>query len=60
MKVRNDMPAAILTTTLSELNRLYGLYYEAVDKRPPHPHEAQRAWIEYETYATRYKEERGM
>jgi hypothetical protein len=60
MKVRNDMPAATLTTTLSELNRLYGVYYEAVEKRTPHSQEAQTAWIEYETYAKRYKDERGM
>jgi hypothetical protein len=61
MKVRKDMPAATLTTTLSELNRLYGLYYEAVDKhKTHHSREAERAWSEYESYARRYKDERGM
>jgi len=61
MKVRNAMPAATLTTTLSELNRLYGVYYEAVDKnKTRHSREAENAWIAYEAYATRYKDERRM
>ena len=59
-KVRNEMPAAILTTTLSELNRLFGLYHEVADKKTPNSEEAQKAWIEYEAYATRFKDERGM
>lgn len=54
------MGKEILTTTLSELNRLYGLYYEAANKKKPNAHEAQKAWMEYETYARRYKEERGL
>jgi hypothetical protein len=54
------MGKEILTTTLSELNRLYGLYYEAANKKKPNSQEAQKAWIEYETYARRYKEERGL
>lgn len=54
------MPAATLTTTLSELNRLYGVYFEVVNKRRPTSQEAKGAWTDYETYAMRYKEERGM
>ena len=54
------MPAATLTTTLSELNRLYGVYFEVVNKKLDNPEEAQRAWSDYETYAKRYKKERSM
>jgi hypothetical protein len=54
------MPAAILTTTLSELNRLYGVYFEVVNKKTPNPQEAERAWTDYEAYAKRYKKERSM
>jgi len=54
------MQAPALTTTLSELNRLYGVYCELVNKKPPDSQEAQRAWIEYETYVRRYKKERGL
>jgi hypothetical protein len=60
MKGRNGMPAATLTTTLTELNRLYAVYFEAIDKKTPHSQDAETAWIEYETYTTRYKKERGM
>ena len=49
-----------LTTTLSELNRLYGVYYEAANKKKPNSHEIQKAWMEYETYARRYRKERGL
>ena len=49
-----------LNTTLSELNRLFGRYYEAADEKTPHSQEADKAWIEYETYAKRYNEERGL
>ena len=54
------MEKVIVTTTLSELNRLYGLYYEAANTKKPNSQEAQKAWMEYETYARRYKEERGL
>ena len=54
------MPAATLTTTLSELNRLYGVYFEVVNKKTSNSQEAQRAWTEYEAYAKRYKNERSM
>jgi hypothetical protein len=53
------MQAPKLTTTFYELNRLYR-YCAAVDKETPPSHEAQRAWIEYETYAKRYMKERRM
>ena len=59
-KVRNAMPAATLTTTLSELNRLFGLYHEVADQKTPSSEEAQKAWIAYETYARRYNKERGL
>jgi hypothetical protein len=52
------MPAATLTTTLSELNRLYGVYCDVVNQKIPHSQEAQKAWTDYEGYATRYKKER--
>ena len=54
------MGTGFLTTTLSELNRLYGLYYEAANKKKPNSQEVQNAWIEYESYARRYKDERGL
>ena len=46
-----------LTTTLSELNRLYGEYYEATSRSKD---EAEKAWTAYVQYARRYKDERGM
>jgi hypothetical protein len=52
------MQASTLTTTLSELNRLFGRYYEVADKKTPQ--EAEKAWAEYETYARKYNEERGL
>ncbi|HZH48704.1 MAG TPA: hypothetical protein VFD86_02950 [Nitrospira sp.] len=52
------MPAATLTTTLSELNRLYGVYCDVVNQKIPNSQEAQKAWTDYEGYATRYKKER--
>lgn len=57
-KTGGEMQA--LTLTLSELNRLFGRYYEEADKKTPHSQEAEKAWIEYETYARRYNEERGL
>jgi hypothetical protein len=54
------MPAATLTTTLSELNRLFGLYHEVADQNTPSSEEAKKAWVEYETYARRYNKERGL
>ena len=52
------MPTVILTTRLSELNRLYGVYYEVAEKKTANSQEAQKAWIEYETYATIQKRAR--
>lgn len=49
-----------LNTTLSELNRLFGRYYEVADEKTPHSQEAEKAWSEYEIYAKRYNEERGL
>lgn len=47
----------VLTTTLSELNRLYGVYYDATSRLKS---EAQEAWTIYVQYVKRYKEERGI
>jgi hypothetical protein len=54
------MPATTLTTTLSELNRLFGLYHEVADKKTPNSEEAQKAWMEYEAYVRQYNKERGL
>jgi hypothetical protein len=48
------------TTTLSELNQLYGLYCEATEGSSPDVRSAMRAWIAYELYARRYNRERGL
>ena len=47
-----------LTTTLSEMNRLYGAYYDATcleDRKV-----AEQAWEAYVQYVRRYKDERGL
>ena len=54
------MRAGLLTTTLSELKRLYGNYCEATEGSKPDVHQAVRAWIAYEIYARRYNRERGL
>ena len=54
------MPAAALTTALSELNRLYGVYFDVVNKKTPTSQDTQKAWTDYEDYAKRYKKERSM
>ena len=54
------MEAQKLTTTLSELNRLFSRYYEVADKMTPDSQEAQDAWREYVTYVRQYNEERGL
>ena len=41
------MQATNLTTTLSELNRLYGEYCEATEGAKPDVRKAMKAWIEY-------------
>ena len=46
-----------LTTTLSELNRLYGAYYDATLRSKS---EAEKAWTAYIEYVNRYKQERGI
>lgn len=48
------------TTTLTELNRLYGAYSEATEGAAPDVRQAMKAWIEYEQYARRYQRERGL
>lgn len=55
-----ELPAATLTTTLTELNRLYGVYFEVMNKKTPNSQEADRAWTDYEAYVKRYKKERSM
>jgi hypothetical protein len=54
------MQATNLTTTLSELNRLYGEYCDATEGAKPDVQKAVRAWIAYEVYARRYTRERGV
>lgn len=54
------MQAPTLTTTLCELNRLFGRYYEVIDQKTSHSQEAEKAWIEYVSYVRRYNEERGL
>ena len=54
------MMAATFTTTLGEMNRLYGIYVEATKVETPNVEQAERAWIGYETYVRRYKSERGL
>ena len=58
--MRNEVPATTFTTTLSELNRLFALYHEVADKKTPNSEEAQKAWMEYETYVRQYNKERGL
>jgi hypothetical protein len=47
-----------LTTTLSEMNRLYGVYYDATCRDDPKA--AEQAWKAYVQYVRRYKDERGL
>ena len=47
-----------LTTTLSELNRLYGAYYDATRRKDTEM--AEEAWKAYVEYVCRYKDERGL
>ena len=54
------MEGTTLTTTLSELNQLYGLYCEATEGSSPDVRSAMRAWLAYELYARRYNRERGL
>jgi hypothetical protein len=54
------MQAATLTTTLTELNRLFGRYYELVENQTSDQHEAEKAWNEYVAYVRRYNTERGL
>jgi len=46
-----------LTTTLRELNRLHGDYYDATSRSKD---EAEKAWTAYIAYVKRYKLERGI
>jgi hypothetical protein len=47
-----------LTTTISEMNRLYGVYAAAACDNDLN--KAERAWREYFNYAKRYHKERGV
>ena len=47
-----------LTTTLSELNRLYGAYYDSTSRKDPKL--SKQAWEAYVQYVRRYKDERGL
>ena len=52
------MTRVTLTTTLSELNRLYGAYYDATCRKDPKI--AEQAWKAYVDYVRLYKDERGL
>ena len=54
------MTAGTFTTTLGEMNRLYGIYVEATNGQTPSAEQAEKAWIGYETYVRRYQTERGL
>ena len=54
------MQRVILTTTLSEMNRLYGVYYGVTNGETPNAEQAEKAWVDYETYVRRYQTERGL
>jgi hypothetical protein len=47
-----------LTTTLSEMNRLYGAYYDATSGADPKV--TEQAWKAYVQYVRQYKDERGL
>lgn len=47
-----------LTTSISEMNRLYGRYHEAVEQQ--NAKDAWEAWNAYFVYAGRYHKERGL
>ena len=55
-----EMQEANITTTVSELHRLYGEYFEATQGPKPDVQRAMRAWIAYEVYARRYNRERSV
>jgi hypothetical protein len=52
------MSQLTFTTTVSELNRLFGVYYDATCGKDPMV--AEKAWNAYVQYVRRYKEERGL
>ena len=54
------MDRVIFTTTLGEMNRLYGLYCEATNEETPNAEQAAKTWSDYETYTLRYKSEHGL
>lgn len=54
------MQRVILTTTLSEMNRLYGVYCGVTNDETPNTEQAEKAWVNYETYVRRYQTERGL
>lgn len=54
------MQRVILSTTLSEMNRLYGVYCGVTNEETPNTEQAEKAWVNYETYVRRYQTERGL
>ena len=52
------MTQSTFTTTLSELNRLCGVYYDATCAEDSKV--AEEAWKAYVQYVLRYKVERGL
>jgi len=47
-----------LTTTISEVNRLYGIYYDETSAN--NAYAAHRAWVAYTQYLREYNRERGL
>jgi len=54
------MTSATFTTTLGEMNQLYGAYVAATSGEKPDAEQAEKAWVDYETYVRRYQTERGL
>ena len=52
------MAPVTFTTTLSELNRLYGAYYDATCRKDSKV--VEEAWKAYVQYVRLYKDERGL
>ena len=54
------MERVAFTTTLGEMNRLYGVYCEVKNAEYLNAEQAAKAWSDYETYTLRYKSEHGL
>ena len=54
------MQKVLFTTTLGEMNRLYGVYCEVTNGKKPIAEQTRKAWSDYAAYAQRYSSERGL